>query len=139
MRKDIHPKYYPNAQVICSCGNTWTTGSTQPILRTDLCSKCHPFFTGEQRIVDTAGQVERFRRKLDRSGQMAEERTRRAAGKPGQRGGIFELSGEEESSAAVIARAMRGEEVAEEDVRTAARAVGATEEESKPEQDEARS
>ncbi len=66
MRKDIHPKYYPNAQVICSCGNTWTTGSTQPILRTDLCSKCHPFFTGEQRIVDTAGQVDRFMRRLDR-------------------------------------------------------------------------
>lgn len=66
MRKDIHPKYYPNAQVICSCGNTWTTGSTQPILRTDLCSKCHPFFTGEQRIVDTAGQVDRFMKRLDR-------------------------------------------------------------------------
>lgn len=66
MRKDIHPKYYPNAQVICSCGNTWTTGSTQPILHTDLCSKCHPFFTGEQRIVDTAGQVDRFMRRLDR-------------------------------------------------------------------------
>src|SRR5512139_2330881 len=66
MRKDIHPKYYPNAQVTCSCGNTWTTGSTQPILRTDLCSKCHPFFTGEQRIVDTAGQVDRFMRRLDR-------------------------------------------------------------------------
>lgn len=65
MRK-IHPKYYPNAQVICSCGNTWTTGSTQPMVRTDVCSKCHPFFTGEQRIVDTAGQVDRFMKRLDR-------------------------------------------------------------------------
>lgn len=66
MKKNLHPKYYPAAQVICSCGNTWTTGSTQPILRTDVCSNCHPFFTGEQRIVDTAGQVDRFMKRLDR-------------------------------------------------------------------------
>jgi len=66
MKKDIHPKYYPNAQVICSCGNTWTTGSTREVIRTDVCSKCHPFFTGEQRIVDTAGQVDRFMKRLDR-------------------------------------------------------------------------
>jgi large subunit ribosomal protein L31 len=66
MKKNIHPQYYPNAQVICSCGNTWTTGSTQPVIRTDVCSKCHPFFTGEQRIVDTAGQVDRFMKRLDR-------------------------------------------------------------------------
>jgi len=68
MRKGIHPQYYPNAQVLCSCGNTWTTGSTQPMLRTDVCSNCHPFFTGEQRIVDTAGQVDRFMKRLDRYG-----------------------------------------------------------------------
>ena len=66
MRKDIHPTYYPNAQVICSCGNTWTTGSTQELIRTDVCSNCHPFYTGEQRIVDTAGQVDRFMKRLDR-------------------------------------------------------------------------
>lgn len=68
MKKGIHPKYYPNAQVVCSCGNTWTTGSTHPSLRTDVCSKCHPFFTGEQRIVDSAGQVDRFMKRLDRFG-----------------------------------------------------------------------
>jgi large subunit ribosomal protein L31 len=64
MKKDIHPTYYPNAQVICACGNTWTTGSTKEVIRTDVCSKCHPFFTGEQRIVDTEGQVDRFYKKL---------------------------------------------------------------------------
>jgi large subunit ribosomal protein L31 len=64
MKKDIHPKYYPDAVVTCACGNTWTTGSTQPEIRTDVCSKCHPFFTGEQRIVDTEGQVDRFYKKL---------------------------------------------------------------------------
>ena len=58
MKTDIHPEYFPSARVICSCGNTWITGSTKNEVRTDLCYQCHPFFTGEQRIVDTEGQVE---------------------------------------------------------------------------------
>jgi large subunit ribosomal protein L31 len=62
MRDKIHPKYF-EAKVTCSCGNTFTTGSTKENLRVELCSKCHPFFTGEQRIVDTAGRVERFKKK----------------------------------------------------------------------------
>lgn len=66
MKADIHPKYYPNARILCSCGATWTTGSTVPEIRTDVCSTCHPFYTGEQRIVDTAGQVERFMKRLER-------------------------------------------------------------------------
>ena len=66
MKAEIHPRYYPTARVICSCGNTWTTGSTKPEIRTDVCSACHPFYTGEQRIVDTAGQVERFMKRLER-------------------------------------------------------------------------
>jgi large subunit ribosomal protein L31 len=64
MKPEIHPTYYPEATVICACGNTWTTGSTQESIRTDVCSACHPFFTGEQRIVDTEGQVDRFYKKL---------------------------------------------------------------------------
>lgn len=64
MKKDIHPTYYKEATVICACGNTWTTGSTVEEIRTDVCSKCHPFYTGEQRIVDTEGQVDRFYKKL---------------------------------------------------------------------------
>lgn len=63
MKTGIHPKYYPNAQVVCSCGNTYVTGSTKPVLRVEICSKCHPFFTGEQRIVDTEGRVERLKRR----------------------------------------------------------------------------
>ncbi len=66
MKAEIHPVYYPNARVTCSCGNSWTTGSTRPEIRTDICSACHPFYTGEQRIVDTAGQVERFMKRLER-------------------------------------------------------------------------
>ena len=65
MKKGIHPTFYPDAQVICACGNTWTTGSTSKVIRTEVCSKCHPFFTGQQqRLVDREGQVDRFYRKL---------------------------------------------------------------------------
>ncbi len=65
MKEKIHPKYFENATVTCSCGNTWTTGSTRQHITTDVCFKCHPFFTGEQRIVDTEGQVDRFYKKLE--------------------------------------------------------------------------
>jgi large subunit ribosomal protein L31 len=65
MKKEIQPKFYPDAQVICACGNTWTTGSTREVIRTEVCSQCHPFFTGQQqRLVDREGQVDRFYRKL---------------------------------------------------------------------------
>jgi len=66
MKADIHPTYYTDAKVTCaSCGNTWTTGSTKKELRVDICSKCHPFFTGEaSRILDIEGQVDRFYKKL---------------------------------------------------------------------------
>ena len=63
MKKKIHPKYYDDAQVICACGNTFVTGSTRKELRVEVCSKCHPFFTGERKMMDTAGQVERFKRR----------------------------------------------------------------------------
>ncbi len=66
MRPDIHPTFYTEAKVSCaSCGNTWTTGSTRKELRVDICSKCHPFFTGESsRLLDIEGQVDRFYKKL---------------------------------------------------------------------------
>lgn len=73
MREKIHPKWYPEARVTCSCGNTWTTGATVSEIRTDVCSKCHPFFTGEQRIVDAEGQVDRFYKRLERRGSMEAE------------------------------------------------------------------
>ncbi len=64
MRQNIHPKWFPEARVICACGNTWTVGSTVAEIRTDVCSACHPFYTGEQRIVDSEGQVDRFMKRL---------------------------------------------------------------------------
>ena len=72
MKAKIHPKYYPEARVICACGNTYTTGSTSPELKVDICSQCHPFYTGEQRIVDTAGQVDRFMKRLERTADTVE-------------------------------------------------------------------
>lgn len=71
MKPAIHPTWYPDAVVTCACGNTWTTGSTKKEIHTDVCSKCHPFFTGEQRIVDTAGQVERFMKRINAKEQKA--------------------------------------------------------------------
>lgn len=65
MKKGIHPDYV-EASVHCACGNTFTTRSTKANLRIDLCSKCHPFFTGDQRLVDTGGQIERFMRRAAR-------------------------------------------------------------------------
>lgn len=64
MKADIHPKYV-EATVTCSCGRSFVTRSTRSQLKTELCNECHPFFTGEQRIVDTAGRVERFRRRYN--------------------------------------------------------------------------
>src|SRR5437764_2219097 len=70
MKTGIHPTLV-KAKVICACGNTWETLSTREVLKTDLCSNCHPFFTGEQRIVDTAGQVERFMRRMGNRSEQA--------------------------------------------------------------------
>ena len=63
MKEEIHPKYYTDAKVVCACGNNFITGATKQLLKVEVCSKCHPFFTGEQRIIDTAGRVERFKRR----------------------------------------------------------------------------
>jgi len=63
MKKDIHPQYGP-ATVTCSCGNTFTTGATVPVIKVEVCSACHPFFTGKQKIIDTAGRVEKFQKKM---------------------------------------------------------------------------
>ncbi len=72
MKAKIHPKYYPDARVICACGNTFTVGATTAELKIDICSQCHPFYTGEQRIVDTAGQVDRFMKRLERTADTVE-------------------------------------------------------------------
>jgi large subunit ribosomal protein L31 len=91
MKPNIHPTYYPDAKVICACGNTWTTGSTRKVINTDVCSKCHPFYTGEQRIVDTEGQVDRFYRKLQARQQYLDEQDARASARVSPERPIAEL------------------------------------------------
>lgn len=67
MKADLHPTWYSNAKVTCACGNTFVTGSTLPAIRVEICSNCHPFYTGQQKFVDTLGQVERFQKKTKES------------------------------------------------------------------------
>lgn len=64
-KEEIHPTYYPEAKVTCACGNTFTTGSTRPELRVEICHKCHPFFTGQEKFVDIEGRVEKFEKKRE--------------------------------------------------------------------------
>lgn len=61
MKKDLHPTYYPEAKIKCACGNAFTVGATMPEMRVEICYKCHPFYTGEEKLIDTAGRVEKFK------------------------------------------------------------------------------
>jgi large subunit ribosomal protein L31 len=61
MKNATHPTYFPQAHVECSCGNSFTVGATQAELKVEICAKCHPFYTGEEKLIDTAGRVEKFR------------------------------------------------------------------------------
>ena len=63
MKKETHPTYYSDAKVVCACGNTFTTGSTVKDLRVEICSNCHPFYTGKEKVMDTAGRVDRFKKR----------------------------------------------------------------------------
>lgn len=70
MKKDIHPKYYPNARVQCACGNTFSVGSTKEYIEVEICSACHPFYTGKEKNVDMVGQVQKFRKRLAKKKEM---------------------------------------------------------------------
>ena len=80
MKKEIHPEYYPEAKVTCACGNTFTIGSTQSEIEVEVCSACHPFYTGQSRFIDTEGRVEKFerrRKEAETEAKREEEKTRR--------------------------------------------------------------
>lgn len=100
MKDGIHPTYFPEATVVCACGNTWKTGSTVELIQTDVCSNCHPFYTGEQRIVDTEGQVDRFYKKLEARQQYMDDQKTREDAKTSPDTAIeeLELSGRAESA-----------------------------------------
>lgn len=63
MKKEVHPKYFSAATVTCACGNTFKVGSTKEKINVEICSACHPFFTGEEKVIDTAGRVEKFKQR----------------------------------------------------------------------------
>lgn len=65
MKSNIHPTYFDDAKIVCSCGNTFTTGATVAEVHVELCNKCHPFYTGQQKFVDTASRIDKFRKKLE--------------------------------------------------------------------------
>ncbi len=68
MKNKIHPQYNTDAKVVCACGNSFNTGSTKKLMKVEVCSACHPFFTGERKMMDTAGRVERFKRRYSIKG-----------------------------------------------------------------------
>ena len=61
MKKELHPEYFPKAKVTCACGNSFVVGATKPELNVDICSNCHPFYTGEEKLIDTAGRIDKFK------------------------------------------------------------------------------
>lgn len=78
MKKDTHPKWYPDAVVSCTCGNTFTVGSTLSTIQAQICNKCHPYFTGEMRYIDTLGRVDKFKKKRDHAKKIETQRLKQA-------------------------------------------------------------
>ena len=78
MKADTHPTYFPEAKVICACGNTFTTGATVKELSVELCSACHPFYTGKQKLVDTSRRVEKFQERTKKSSTEAKATGKKA-------------------------------------------------------------
>ena len=71
MKKNIHPEYFSSAKAKCACGAVFTIGSTKPEIHTEICGRCHPFYTGKEKLIDTAGRVDRFRKMQTKKGEMA--------------------------------------------------------------------
>jgi large subunit ribosomal protein L31 len=74
MKKEIHPKYYEKAKIICSCGNIIEAGSTVPEMHIEICSKCHPFYTGKQKLIDTSGRLERYKKIIEKREKLLKKK-----------------------------------------------------------------
>ena len=77
MKKDIHPPYFPKAKVHCACGNNFEIGSTKEFIETEICFRCHPFYTGKEKIIDTAGRVEKFKKRLAKRAELGKKKKKR--------------------------------------------------------------
>lgn len=97
MQKELHPQYFPNATITCSCGNVIQVGSTIEHGKTELCAACHPFYTGTQKLVDTAGRVDKFRARMAKG---EEEKKKKAAQKEAQKTAKAQKEEEKESKKA---------------------------------------
>lgn len=75
MKKDIHPKYYPNTNVRCACGNSFTVGSTKEFIETEVCFQCHPFYTKQEKVIDTLGRVQKFKERLSKKKATKKKKT----------------------------------------------------------------
>ena len=75
MKKDIHPKYHADAKVICACGHTFNVGSTQPEIHVEICSACHPFYTGKQKLLDSARRVDKFQKRTEAKSKTVVKKT----------------------------------------------------------------
>ncbi len=84
MKDQIHPQYNTEAKVICACGNTFTTGSTLPEMRVEICSNCHPFYTGKQNLIDTAGTIDKFRKKTTKAAELKSKRVSKKLAAPAE-------------------------------------------------------
>ncbi|MFH0930121.1 MAG: 50S ribosomal protein L31 [Candidatus Moraniibacteriota bacterium] len=78
MKKDIHPKYNSEATITCACGNVITTGSMKPEMKIEVCSACHPFYTGKKRLVDSTGRVDRFKKRMEKSEKILADKMEKA-------------------------------------------------------------
>ncbi len=78
MKKDIHPQYHSEAKVVCACGHTFTVGSTLPEIRVEICSACHPFYTGKQKLLDTARRVDKFQKRTSAKTALTERKGKKA-------------------------------------------------------------
>lgn len=92
MKTDIHPAYNTEVTVTCACGNTFVTGSTQTAISVEVCSACHPFYTGKQKLVDVAGRVDKFKKRLEETGAIADRKKQVKAKKSTKKDDTISLS-----------------------------------------------
>lgn len=121
MKKGIHPEYM-ECTVRCTCGNTFTTRSTKPELRIDICNACHPFYTGTQKLIDTGGRVQRFANKFGSATEMVAAREAAAKAKRAAAAAEREAAKKAEREAKAAAKAKRAEEFAKKAAAEAAKA-----------------
>jgi len=102
MKAKVHPEYHNEVKVTCACGTAWTTGSTQDAINVEICSACHPFYTGKSRLLDTAGRVDRFRARTERAKVLGAEAKVRAKAREEKLAREREIAKKAKSAAQVL-------------------------------------